>query len=199
MKAIPFEAGAESLAIGARLRAARKQNRLTMDQVAESTGLTKGFLSRVERDLTSPSVATLLNLCQALSIDVGSLFAEPPLKVVRRNEARRINLGGQGIDERLLTGHAERRVQMIRAEIDPYGEGESELYSVDCDLEVLHVVEGQFVVRFSRDTIELEAGDTLTYPGREPHTWINPAGKRAVVTWTLIPAAAHSGRAASSY
>lgn len=198
MKALPLESGGESLAIGARLRAARKQKRLTMDQVAEATGLTKGFLSRVERDLTSPSVSTLLTLCQALSIDVGSLFEEPPLKVVRRSEARKINLGGQGIDERLLTGHAERRVQLIRAEIDPYGEGENELYSVDCDLEVLHVVEGQFVVRFSRDTIELEAGDTLTYPGREPHSWRNPAATKTTVLWTLVPAAAHSGRAAAS-
>ncbi|APF40590.1 helix-turn-helix domain-containing protein [Neomicrococcus aestuarii] len=199
MKAIELEAGSESLAIGARLRAARKQSRLTMDQVAEATGLTKGFLSRVERDLTSPSVATLLNLCKALSIDVGSLFEEPPLKVVRRSEARKINLGGQGIDERLLTGHGERRVQVIRADIEPYGEGEAELYSVDCEVEVLHVVEGEFVIRFSRDTIELSAGDTVTYPGREPHSWRNPSGERAVVLWTLVPAAAHSGRAAPSY
>ncbi|WP_271394945.1 helix-turn-helix domain-containing protein [Neomicrococcus lactis] len=199
MKAIPLESGAEALAIGARLRAARQQKRLTMDQLAASTGLTKGFLSRVERDLTSPSVATLVSLCQALSIDVGSLFEEPPLKVVRRNEARKINLGGHGIDERLLTGHGERRVQVIRADIEPLGQGESELYSVDCELEVLHVVEGEFVVRFSKDTIHLHAGDTVTYPGREPHSWLNPTESKSVVLWTLVPAAAHSGRAAASY
>ena len=66
MKALPVEPSSAALAIGSRIRAARHAQRLTIDQVADSTGLTKGFLSRVERDLTSPSVASLVTLCQVL-------------------------------------------------------------------------------------------------------------------------------------
>jgi len=189
MKALPVEPTNAPVAIGSRIRAARQAQRMTIEQVADSTGLTKGFLSRVERDLTSPSVASLVTLCQVLSISIGDLFLVPETHLTRLEEAPRISLGGQGINERLLTARSERRLQMIRAVIEPYGRGEDELYSVDCEVETLHVVEGCLILIFPNDRYELSAGDTVTFPGREPHTWLNPDGRRAVVLWTLVPAA----------
>ncbi|MGL3807762.1 cupin domain-containing protein [Paeniglutamicibacter sp. R2-26] len=189
MKALPIEPSNAALAIGSRIRSVRQAQRLTIDQVAESTGLTKGFLSRVERDLTSPSVASLVTLCQVLSLDVGDLFTQPDTHVVRLSEAPRISLGGEGIVEQLVTARSERRLQMIRAVIEPRGEGETELYSVDCEVEVLNVISGKFILIFANERFELDAGDTVTFPGREPHSWINPTDEQAVVTWTLVPAA----------
>jgi transcriptional regulator with XRE-family HTH domain len=189
MKALPVEPSNEPVAIGSRIRAARHAQRLTIEQVAASTGLTKGFLSRVERDLTSPSVASLVTLCQVLSVSVGELFAQPETHVVRLADAPRISLGGQGIVERLLTARSERRLQVIRAVVEPRGKGEAELYSVDCEAEVLHVVSGRFVIVFSNERFELEAGDSVTFPGREPHSWVNPTDEETVVIWTLVPAA----------
>lgn len=189
MKALPVEPSNAALAIGSRIRSVRQAQRLTIDQVAELTGLTKGFLSRVERDLTSPSVASLVTLCQVLSLEVGELFSQPDTHVVRLAEAPRISLGGEGIVEQLVTARSERRLQVIRAVIEPHGEGEKELYSVDCEVEVLHVISGRFVLIFANERIELEAGDTVTFPGREPHSWINPTSEPAIVTWTLVPAA----------
>ena len=189
MKALPVEPSSAALAIGSRIRAARHAQRLTIDQVADSTGLTKGFLSRVERDLTSPSVASLVTLCQVLSMEVGELFTAPDTHVVRLAEAPRISLGGEGIVEQLVTARSERRLQVIRAVIAPRGEGETELYAVDCEVEVLHVLSGRFVLIFANERFDLNAGDTVTFPGREPHSWLNPTGEEAVVTWTLVPAA----------
>ena len=96
MKALPVEPSNVPVAIGSRIRAARQSQRLTIEQVADATGLTKGFLSRVERDLTSPSVASLVTLCQVLSISIGDLFAAPETHLTRRNDGPRISLGGQG-------------------------------------------------------------------------------------------------------
>ncbi|NKX52947.1 helix-turn-helix domain-containing protein [Arthrobacter mobilis] len=189
MKALPIEPSNTPVAIGSRIRAARQGQRMTIEQVAESTGLTKGFLSRVERDLTSPSVASLVTLCQVLSIPIGDLFVDPETHLTRRGEGPRINLGGEGIREQLLTPRHERRLQVIRAVIEPHGRGESELYAVDCDVDVMHVLSGCITVVFTSERYELEAGDTLTFPGREPHTWINESGREAVVLWTLVPAA----------
>lgn len=189
MKALPVEPSNAALAIGSRIRSVRQAQRMTIDQVAELTGLTKGFLSRVERDLTSPSVASLLTLCQVLSLEVGELFSQPDTHVVRLAQAPRISLGGEGIVEQLVTARSERRLQVIRAVIDPRGEGEKELYAVDCEVEVLHVISGKFVLIFANESFELDAGDTVTFPGREPHSWINPIEEPAVVTWTLVPAA----------
>ena len=60
--------------IGAKLRAARKLRSLTLDQVALAAGLTKGFVSRLERDDVSPSVASLVAVCDVLGLRVGELF-----------------------------------------------------------------------------------------------------------------------------
>ncbi|MBG6218525.1 transcriptional regulator with XRE-family HTH domain [Arthrobacter sp. CAN_A6] len=191
MKALPVEPTNAPVAIGSRIRAERQSQRMTIEQVAESTGLTKGFLSRVERDLTSPSVASLVTLCQVLSISIGDLFLAPEIHLTKLSGAPRISLGGEGINERLLTARSERRLQMIRAVIEPHGRGEDELYSVDCEVETLHVIEGRFELVFSNERYELEPGDTVTFPGREPHTWVNPTDVRAVILWTLVPAASH--------
>ncbi len=189
MKALPVEPTNAPVAIGSRIRVARQAQRMTIEQVAGSTGLTKGFLSRVERDLTSPSVASLVTLCQVLSISIGDLFLMPETHLTRLDEAPRISLGGQGINERLVTARSERRLQMIRAVVEPHGRGEDDLYSVDCEVETLHVVEGRLVLIFPNARYELDAGDTVTFPGREPHTWLNPDDRQAVVLWTLVPAA----------
>ena len=79
--------------IGAKLRSTRMAQGLTLAQVAESSGLSKGFLSRLERDETSPSVATLVQLCQVLSLPVGALFEEPEIQKVTRTAAPRPTAG----------------------------------------------------------------------------------------------------------
>ena len=190
MKALPVEPSTAPVAIGSRIRAARQAQRLTIEHVADATGLTKGFLSRVERDLTSPSVASLVTLCQVLSISVGDLFTVPETHLTRRDSGPRISLGGEGIVERLLTARSERRLQIIQAEIGPHGRGESELYAVDCEVDVLHIVSGRLTLIMTNESFDLQAGDTLSFPGREPHSWINHTNQPVQALWILVPAAA---------
>ncbi len=54
--------------LGERLRALRQERGLSIAQVAQSTGLTKGFLSQLERNLTSVSLAALARICSALGV-----------------------------------------------------------------------------------------------------------------------------------
>ncbi len=189
MKALPVEPSTAPVAIGSRIRAARQAQRLTIEHVADATGLTKGFLSRVERDLTSPSVASLVTLCQVLSISVGDLFTVPETHLTRRDDGPRISLGGEGIVERLLTARSERRLQIIQAEIGPHGRGESELYAVDCEVDVLHIVSGRLTLIMTNESFDLQTGDTLSFPGREPHSWINRSHEPVQALWILVPAA----------
>ena len=193
MKALPVEPSLAPVAIGSRIRAARQSQRLTIEHVADATGLTKGFLSRVERDLTSPSVASLVTLCQVLSISIGELFAVPETHLTRHGEGPRISLGGEGIVERLLTARSERRLQILGATIAPHGRGESELYAVDCDVDVLHIISGELTLIMTQESYELKAGDTLSFPGREPHSWENRSAEPVEALFILVPAASGSG------
>lgn len=188
MRAIHPTADENATPIGAKLRAARTAQGMSLAQVAATTGLSKGFLSRVERDETSPSVATLVQLCQVLSLPVGALFAEPEVQHVAFADAPRINLGGFGADERLMSPRGEQRVQLLRSELDPDAHGGGELYTINCDVEVLHVVAGTLEVRFADRVVRVGAGEALTFPGREPHTWRVEGGAPAVVLWVIVPA-----------
>ena len=174
--------------IGAQLRSSRLSQAMTLEHLAAATGLTKGFLSRLERDETMPSVPTLVQICQALSLPVGTLFEAPDVQRVALDDAPRINMGGSGADERLVTPRSEERMQLLRSRLEPHANGGDQLYTVNCAVESLHVISGAVTVEFSGREEALDAGDTLTFPGRTPHTW-RTAESGAEVVWVLVPAA----------
>ena len=175
--------------IGSKLRAARKAHGYTLDQLAVASGLTKGFLSRIERDETSPSVASLITLCEVMSIEVGSLFTAPDVALVRRTEAPTINLGGSGVDEKLMTPRGQAKLQLVHSSIEPGGTGGTNLYTINCAVEVLYVLKGSVELILTDGSRKLGAGDALTFAGGEPHTWVNSSQTRpAEVVWVLVPA-----------
>lgn len=60
--------------IGKKIKALRIQKNLTQEELADRAELTKGFISQVERDLTSPSIATLIDILQCLGTDLKTFF-----------------------------------------------------------------------------------------------------------------------------
>jgi transcriptional regulator with XRE-family HTH domain len=189
VRALPISPTSGKSPLGARLRSTRQSRGMTIDQVAAVTGLTKGFISRVERDETSPSVATLVTLCQVLSIPVGSLFTEPEVQLVTRGDAPRINLGGTGVSEHLMTPRGQSQVQLIHSVIEPAGTGGQDLYTINCECETAYVLRGVIDLHFADGSRRLQAGDALTFPGGEPHNWTNPDQEQgAEMIWVLAPA-----------
>lgn len=175
--------------IGGRLRAARQARGLTLEKVAAATNLTKGFISRLERDEVSPSVASLVSVCEVLGIRIGVLFETPRTQLVRAAEGRRINFGGSRVAEFLLTPGTQSQLQVIHSTIEPGGSGGTELYTLDCEVEFVYVVRGGLVVTLSGEAVHLRTGDAFTFPGREPHTWANDSGvEECEVLWALAPA-----------
>ncbi len=175
--------------MGARLRAARQAAGLTLAVVAERAGLTKGFLSRLERDEVSPSVASLVSVCGVLGIGVGQLFEPPATSLVRAADAPPIHFGGRGLREVLLTAGTQRDLQVIRSVVEPGGGGGEELYALACEVEFVHVLRGRLQLRLPGESVVLHAGDAFTMPGATPHTWVNPsATETCEVLWALTPA-----------
>jgi transcriptional regulator with XRE-family HTH domain len=62
--------------VTALLRAVRRQRGLTLERLAEQTGLTKSYLSKIERRQSTPSIAVALKVAKALDVDVGRLFSD---------------------------------------------------------------------------------------------------------------------------
>jgi transcriptional regulator with XRE-family HTH domain len=179
-----------AIEIGGRLRQARQERGLTIDQLAQATGLTKGFLSQVERDLASTSVASLLKICGALGLRVGDLFDEEAESgLVRADERPLLDFGGIGAEDRLLTPRSNRRLQAFFSKVGPGARsGDGPGYPTPTDAQFVHVTKGEFELTVGGEVFRLRAGDSLTFGGRELHGWRNPSDRRsAELVWVLTP------------
>lgn len=174
--------------IGQRLRATRLAKGFTLEQVAKRSGLDKSFISRLERDATAASVASLLKVCAALGIQPGSLFDLPKTNLVRAQEAPSANFGGQGVRDFILSRGLSGEIMLLRTEIEPGGHGGKELYIFPANTDIVTVLEGSLEFTVGETRYTLHPGDSLTFSGQEPHTWRNLGKSRAVVLWVLSPA-----------
>lgn len=68
--------------IGIKIKRLRMQKGLTQEELADRAELSKGFISQLERDLTSPSITTLVDILQCLGTDLKSFFADTEDKQV---------------------------------------------------------------------------------------------------------------------
>ncbi len=183
------EAVPDGTRIGAQLKAARLAARMSMAEVAEQAGLTKGFVSKLERDLVNVSVASLIRLCDALGISVGSLFQAPTGEVIRRGAYPPINFGGKNMTEYVLTPSGEKRVQAILSDIEAGGGSGDDPYPLPADVEFVFVLAGQLQVTVAGEQITLEQGDAFTFPANTPHTFrASPHAGRTQVLWVVSPA-----------
>jgi transcriptional regulator with XRE-family HTH domain len=164
--------------VGGRLREARQGRAMTLDDVAREAGLTKSFVSAVERGETSPSLGSLYRICEVLGLPVASLFetaAAPESSVVRRADVRGVSFGGEGVENYVLSPRSERRAQVIETRVAPGGSPGPEPWSHSGDLIIATVLEGILEFRFEGHTTTLEAGDTISYSPADPHSWGNPS------------------------
>lgn len=180
---------ADQVQIGSRIRVARLAKGLTLGAVAGVTGLTQGYLSKLERDQVSPSVASLVAVCAAVGLRVGDLFEPPPSAIVRAGEGALINFGAQHAREYVITPGNQTMIEVIHSFVEPGGSGGPTQYSLDCDVEFIYVVAGSLEMIMGEDIFVLGTGDAMTVRGREPHTWRNASYEHGCeVLWMLAPA-----------
>lgn len=179
-----------ALEIGRRIKAVRRAQRMTIETLADASGLTKSFLSKVERGRSTASVAALLRISEALGIPLSSLFENSSTRhVVREGEIPQIYFGGHGVTEYLLTPVSERRMQVILSHIDPGGGSGDEPYPLPGEVEFVYVVSGELLLTFSDGDIVVKAGDSVTFdPSQHRSFRVSESADRTTVLWTICPA-----------
>lgn len=180
---------ATQLELGARIRSVRQARSLTLRDVSERAGVTESFLSQVERDVTSPSIATLQRIARALDLSIAQLFAEEPEtgRVVRREARRQVAYPGlKSIDE-FLTSNMAGRLQVILSTIQPGGGTGAEPYTHDSDEEVVVVLSGVLDLWVGDEHYVLREGDAITFPSRLPHWNMNKGDVPVTVLFCLTP------------
>ena len=175
--------------LGTRIRALRQARRLTLRAVADRAGVTESFLSQVERDVTSPSIATVGRIARALDLSIAQLFAEDAStgRVVRREARRRVAYPGLKSVDEFLTADMAGRLQVILSTIEPGGGTGAEPYTHDSDEEVVVILSGVLDLWVADEHYVLREGDTITFPSRLPHWNMNHGSEPATVLFCLTP------------
>jgi len=171
--------------IGARLRAARKRRGLSTGQVAEAAGLTRGFLSQLERDLTSASLGTIARICDALGIRVGELFETGRADVIRAGEHHQLEYLDGKVSELLLTPPSDGRLEVYDSTIAPGTQAEKP-YTMRVVTGFIYMLAGALEFQVGDRTYLIGDGDSFTYSPAEPHSWRNPSDtEEARLLWVV--------------
>jgi quercetin dioxygenase-like cupin family protein/DNA-binding XRE family transcriptional regulator len=160
-----------------------------MEQVAERAGLTKSFISRLERDEVAPSIASLVAVCDALGLRVGDLFDPPTTSLVRAGCAVPLQFGPEGLVEYMLTPATVRQVSLYLSVADPGVVSSDELYTHPPEVESAYVLSGTVEIYLGQSSVVLGAGDVFTFSPREPHRWRNASDTEPCsLLWVFAPA-----------
>jgi transcriptional regulator with XRE-family HTH domain len=166
--------------IGVRVRSERQERRWTLDRLAEAAGVSRRMVVNVEQGAANPSVGTLLRISDALGIGLPALVTpeEPkPLTVVRAGDRALLwssNGGGRG---ELVAGTSPPDVLELWDWRLGVGDCHvSEAHSAGTR-EVVHVLAGAVTVGADDQTVTLQVGDAVAFPGDVEHSYSN-GGKR---------------------
>jgi len=172
--------------IGGKIRQLRTQKGLTLEELASRSELTKGFLSQLERNLTSPSIDSLNDILEALGTNLAEFFQED------KDEQFLFRANDFFVDERdsctvhwIVPNTQKNQMEPILLTL-PEG-GESFEVAPHSGEEFGYVVEGTVVLECDGKKSVLRRGETFYLHGRTFHTLKNERKTTARVLWVSTP------------
>lgn len=187
------------LAVGVRIRGLRKQRGLSLEAVAASTGLSIGFLSQIERGLSSPTLRALTSLADVTGVGIADLLQAPPAtpdpapRITRSDRRADVAMWKSGITKALLAGgvaapHARFAFTVLDFEAGASSGAEHYRHRGE---EAGYVVEGRLLLAFdSGPAWTLEPGDSFHFGSERPHRFENASRRRTVVVMLNLSAGA---------
>ena len=173
--------------IGERIRNLRELSNLTQEELAERANLTKGFISQIERDLTSISLDSLIQILEAMDENLSDFFRETSEEKIVYREEDRVAIEKEKIDkfELLIPGSTNRRLEPIlltlrKGQTTPMERPhEGEEFGL--------VLQGRINLRYGKEVQKLKKGECFYFSAEKEHWLQNPGSKEAVVLWISSP------------
>ena len=174
--------------IGSRIKALRIKNGLTLEELGSRTELTKGFLSQLERNLTSPSLTTLEDIVEALGVSMSRFFAEDDEEqVVFTKEDAFIDSQPERTIRWIVPNAQKNRMEPLILELE--AEQSSKMIEPHEGEEFGYVLAGRIQIRREGDPrrLTVKKGETFYLKGNEAHCLVNSGTVTARVLWISTP------------
>jgi len=184
------DSGKQAGTLGADLRALRKSRALTLQELSNTLDRSVGWLSQVERDISSPSIEELRSLASALEVPISLFFGQTSAKaeevgrIVRKDARRQIGGGEIGLVEELLSPDLTDDFEMLRSVFKPNAALQD--FTARGTQEVGYIVSGSLQLWIEDTEYHLNEGDSFRIRG-ETFKWANPNDQDTVVIWVIAP------------
>ncbi len=172
--------------IGKKIKELRIRNGLTLEELASRTELSKGFISQLENDLTSPSITTLLDIVEALGTNMSSFFK------VDKEEQQVFTREDYFVDEKegsiihwIVPNAQKNDMEPILLELHPQGRS-NEVLPHEGE-EFGYVLAGKLDIEFEDHTLTLSKGETFYIKGDKHHVLVNSSTQKTRLIWVCTP------------
>jgi transcriptional regulator with XRE-family HTH domain len=166
--------------LGSAIRARRDRLGLTLEALAERTGVSRAMLSEIERGAKNPTIRVVVRIAEALGCSVSQLLGEQPspaadrTTVVRREERRTLVDPRTGVERQSLSPSLLRRGAEVVWYVIPPGRCAGPFPPHPPGVEEhITVVRGELRCRLAGREIELREGDAVSFPADVEHEFRN--------------------------
>ena len=172
--------------IGAKLKELRILKGLTQEELADRAELSKGFISQLERDLTSPSIATLMDILQCLGTSIGEFFNETPEEQIVFGKTDYFEKHDQELKNEIkwiIPNAQKNMMEPILLTLEPGGETYPD--NPHEGEEFGYVLQGNISIHIGSKTYKAKKGESFYFVSDKKHYLSSKAG--AILIWVSSP------------
>lgn len=181
-----------NLSLGKKVKKLRKRQNMTLKELSEKTNLSVGFLSQLERGLSTVAIDSLDVIAKALGVDL-TYFINPQDDkkdkiVLKSYEQATIEVVNEKFIYQQLTSDIKNKSMLPRlVEILPMEETENLMTYPHEGEEFIYVIEGILTLFVNNQKYELYPGDSAYYKSTIPHNWANYTSKKVKILSINVP------------
>ncbi|NYF24802.1 helix-turn-helix domain-containing protein [Sporosarcina sp. JAI121] len=163
------------LVLAKNLKVFRENKKLTLEKVAELTGVSKTMIGQIERGESTPTITTLWKIANGLKISFTSLInnPQPDTKVVLKSEIQALSEdNGKYRVYPYFPFEEDKRFEVYSVEIDKGGFLSADSHNEGTE-ELITVFEGKLTIRVNNGEYTVGSGDSIRFKADRPHTYHN--------------------------
>lgn len=172
--------------LGAKIKQMRNQKGLTQGELADRCELTKGYISQLENNLNSPSIATLTDILSALGSNLAEFFQEETEEKVVFSKNEFIEKDSDGVLWNWLIPNAQKN--MMEPVLVELSEGVSTAGDIPHEGEEFgFVLDGKIAIVLGNKHHVCKKGEAFYYAANKPHSILNKGKGKAKFLWISTP------------
>ena len=172
--------------LGKKIREMRNQKGLTQEELADRCELTKGYISQLENNVKSPSIATLTDILSALGSNLSEFFREETEEKVVFTKEEFFEKDSDGVLFKWLIPNAQKN--MMEPVLVELAEGASTAGDIPHEGEEFgFVLEGRIAIVLGSQHYLCKKGEAFYYPAEKPHCILNKSKGKSRFLWISTP------------